>query len=434
MAETDKVQGGETMPETKRRGGLGRFTKGVAIVLIILVIGIVIGYVVVTRNLNAWARSTVQTMGPRFIGVDVAVDEMSVQPLIGGGGIKGLTVANPEGFRKPHLAEVGEGSLHIDIWSLLRKPVVVHTLEARDASAVVEVTGGRNNIVVVYQTLADRLGKISAGDAAAAPEAEPGAPEGGGGTPPVSIGKLALHGGSILLLPEGDSKGIVLTAEKGEVSTVTGLVVLSNVTVSSPAGYEDPHAMVIDEIRIQTDPATLFADTIVIESINIDGVRAVYATGTGGNNILLIQKKIEEIEQTLVLGEGEGTKELVIRELNITGAEAKLSALVFKAMPVKPTLRVPDIHLENVRGDSVANTLLSVSQQIFPAFAGAGESLASKVGEVVGKGAEKAVEGVQKVGETIGEGGKKVGEGVKKGLEGLGEGIGGLFGGDKSEE
>ncbi len=136
--------------------------------LIALVIIVVLAVLGLTLFLDRAIKAGVETIGPKVVGVDVKLRSVSLSPLSGSGGLKGLVVANPPGFKTPWAINVGSASLALEPRSLLSDKIIVKSISV-DAPQITFETDLRAN----------NLSKILANvqGAASGSGQEPGKPE-----------------------------------------------------------------------------------------------------------------------------------------------------------------------------------------------------------------------------------------------------------------
>ncbi len=95
-------------------------------VLVVLAAG---AFAFVAVNLNGWVEDAIETYGPDYTGTAVTVDSVSLSPFTGAGEVRGLTVANPEGYEGDYAMRVGRMALTIQLASVFSDPVVIEVLD-----------------------------------------------------------------------------------------------------------------------------------------------------------------------------------------------------------------------------------------------------------------------------------------------------------------
>ncbi|GAB4144583.1 MAG: hypothetical protein Tsb0016_14170 [Sphingomonadales bacterium] len=67
---------------------------------------------------------------------------------------------------------------------------------------------------------------------------------------------------------------------------------ISGLEIGNPAGFSQANVLELREIAIDVEPASLFENTIVINSIALREPRLLYEIGKGGSNLKALQKNI----------------------------------------------------------------------------------------------------------------------------------------------
>ncbi len=140
--------------------------KKVLLALLILVLG---GGVFAYLNYENGIRRGIEIAGSRALGTNVTVSGVSVSPFTGEGSIRGLTIANPEGFDAPYAMELGGLDVSINTASILSDVIEINLIQIDDAKITYETTLVRDNIRAL-------LANLPNSDAAPVVEATPDAP------------------------------------------------------------------------------------------------------------------------------------------------------------------------------------------------------------------------------------------------------------------
>ena len=120
----------------------------IAVVVLLVVIVIAVGLF-----LDGAIKRGVETYGPQLTKVSVKLDGITVSILSGSGGIKGLVVGNPEGYRTASAISVGNASLALSPGSLLADKVVIKHVHVE--APVITFEGGlrENNLSKIVDNL-----------------------------------------------------------------------------------------------------------------------------------------------------------------------------------------------------------------------------------------------------------------------------------------
>jgi hypothetical protein len=378
------------------------------VLLALLVLGSIGAY-----YLDTIARETVLSYGPEATGVPVRLGSLEVS-LTGSLRLTDLVLGTPEGYQAPYSIRIEELTAAASPLALLGGSLAVDSFSLRGVEMNCETGPGRSNISEIQDHLraflaARGYGAGTEGEAAGAPlgvlvdegRAERitvrfNTPQSGGRGPEVHIKEMTVRA----------------TAERVE-------KVLTGLTVSNPPRFSDNPAIEAETVTIQADPRTVLAETLVIESIEVDQVRALYETSVTGSNITHIQGYVDGFVRTMSRREeGDPTQRVLIRDFRLTHARATLSPSLLQGKVGVP-VPVPSMHFEEIEGASLAAALRALIDKVMPGFEGAGSGLLEGL-KTVG---DAATTGGKALGGAVLEGGKALGgaavEGVKK--------LGGLF-------
>lgn len=144
----------------------------IAIVLVVLVI---IAGALVGIFLDSIVKKGIETVGPQVTKVSIKLDDVKISALSGGGGVKGMVIGNPEGYKMDYAIKVGEASLSVDPKSLLSDKIVVHYIRV-DAPEI-NLEGGLkdNNLTKILANIQAFTATEGSTNAPAAGEKKSGA-------------------------------------------------------------------------------------------------------------------------------------------------------------------------------------------------------------------------------------------------------------------
>jgi uncharacterized protein involved in outer membrane biogenesis len=120
-----------------------------------LVVVLAVLAIVALFFLGPLVKKTVNTLGPKLLGVPVAVKHVAIQPLIGSLRLEGMTIGNPEGYSPDSLFSLKEVRVKINIASLPGNgPIVIEELAIIEPQVAYEVAGGKSNLEALTAKLA----------------------------------------------------------------------------------------------------------------------------------------------------------------------------------------------------------------------------------------------------------------------------------------
>lgn len=97
-------------------------------IIVALVVVVAIVVVIGLRNLDTLVEAAIESVGPMVTKTDVQVDSVHIELTEGRGEIRGLSVANPEGFSSDPILRVGNVVLDILPGSITEDVVVVEEI------------------------------------------------------------------------------------------------------------------------------------------------------------------------------------------------------------------------------------------------------------------------------------------------------------------
>jgi len=127
--------------------------KKLAIVFGSLVILLVVAVVVVFMSIDAIAKTAIERGSTYALGVQTTLDSADIGILSGEFRMKGLNVANPEGFTSDTFFRLGEGFVAVSLGSLRQDTVELPTLALSGVQMNLEKKGGSSNFGVITDNL-----------------------------------------------------------------------------------------------------------------------------------------------------------------------------------------------------------------------------------------------------------------------------------------
>jgi hypothetical protein len=126
----------------KQKSSVKKWIGIIALVLIALIVVVV--YCVMNR-LDSIAKIAIEKYGSQAIGTAVHVESVSIYPRSGSAFIRGVTIANPNGFTNPEAFKINAISVKMNIRSLAKSVWIIDEIFLRASEIFVEVN--KNGIV-----------------------------------------------------------------------------------------------------------------------------------------------------------------------------------------------------------------------------------------------------------------------------------------------
>lgn len=131
-----------------------KMIKRIVVLLIVVVVGAgVIGYITIDKL----TKAGIEQGGTYAMGVDTKLDGVHLGLLSGSLSMKGLSVANPEGFKSDYFLSMEDGSVQVSLGSLMSDKIVIPSLTLNGIDIALEKDKGTSN----YQVILDNLAKLS---------------------------------------------------------------------------------------------------------------------------------------------------------------------------------------------------------------------------------------------------------------------------------
>jgi hypothetical protein len=143
-------------------------------------------------SLDARVARAIEEQGTRIVGTRVRVDSVHIELAAGRGTIRGVRIANPEGFSAADAISLAEIELAIDARSLRERPFRITQVRVGDSVVHFEISeDGASNIGRITRNVARSSGERAGGPA---PRGQPMR---------FAIGEFAFAGGEIFLARPG---------------------------------------------------------------------------------------------------------------------------------------------------------------------------------------------------------------------------------------
>lgn len=187
---------------------MNKALKIIAVLVACVVVLIAGGVIFLVLSVNSVARTGIERGGTYALGVPTTVDGAKVGLLSGKFSLRGLTVANPEGYTSPNFFTLGTGAVQVSYESLQSDTVELPTLTLETVRANLEKKGGVAN----YKTILENVKRVTGSDS----EPKPTTPQ---DEKKLVINELIIRDVIVTLelFGAGDGPGAVLN----KVSTVT---------------------------------------------------------------------------------------------------------------------------------------------------------------------------------------------------------------------
>ncbi len=131
--------------------------KLIKIVVVLLVL-LVVAVFVASFFIGSIIKTGVETVGPKVAKVPIKLDSASLSMLGGSGGMSGLVVGNPEGYKTDSAIKVGKVSLAVVPGSVLSDKIVIKSVEVRSPEITLEGGLSENNLTKIQKNIQEFTG------------------------------------------------------------------------------------------------------------------------------------------------------------------------------------------------------------------------------------------------------------------------------------
>jgi hypothetical protein len=226
-----------------------------------------------------------------------------------------------------------------------------------------------------------------------------------------------------------------------DLDVTNGKTALQGFIVGNPSGFKTDSAFELGNIAVQVDTSSLDADTIVINSVAINGPKITYELGDGGSNVDAIKRNVDTYAKQFSSGDSAASssqdsgpqKKIIIERLTITDGRINVSAPFLDGKSLGsdlPTITLTDIGKDS-GGANPADVIKRVIDEMTKGVGGAISGLnlddlrkqaTAKAQEAIDKatsGASNAVKSATEGAGTAGEAASGAADDASKAIKGL---------------
>lgn len=218
-----------------------------------------------------------------------------------------------------------------------------------------------------------------------------------------------------------------------DLDVTNGKTALSGFVVGNPAGFKTPSAFELGDIAVQVDTSSLDSDTIVINSVTINGPKVTYELGDGGSNVDAIKRNVDTYAKKFSSGGSSSTsedagpqKKIIIERLTITDGNVSVSAPFLDGKKIGSDL--PSITLTDIGKDSggaspaevIKRVIDEMTKGVGSAISGLNlDDLANQATAKAKEALDQATSGASDAVKSATEGAGSAGDEASKAIKGL---------------
>ena len=218
--------------------------------------------------------------------------------------------------------------------------------------------------------------------------------------------------------------GVKTQVAKADLSLLGGTLSLESLEVANPEGFETDYLLAIGGCSTKVKIGSLFSDTIVVETILLEGLTLTIEQKGLTSNLETVLKNIEKMKKEPSEKKDEAEekpgKRLSVERVEIVDAGARIKLLPIPGQADVLEIKLAPIVLEDITPDrNRAELAGTVFREVLLAVAGAAvEAGGDKLPAGLRQGLDQAISGLEEVIGTVREqisenAGKALGEGVK---------------------
>jgi uncharacterized protein involved in outer membrane biogenesis len=141
---------------------------------------------------------------------------------------------------------------------------------------------------------------------------------------------------------------VPITLEGVSLSLFSGSGKVKGLFVGNPEGYKTPSAIRVGQASLSLQPGSVFADKVIIKSVQVEAPEVTFETDLKGNNLSKLLANVQAAtggsEPSGAKGKGSG-KKLQVNEFLIRNGKLNVS---IPGLGKSATVPLPEIHLTNL--------------------------------------------------------------------------------------
>lgn len=155
-------------------------------------------------------------------------------------------------------------------------------------------------------------------------------------------------------------------------SIFSGSGKIKGLVVGNPPGYKTPAAIQVGSASLAVQPGSVFADKVVIHSINVQAPEITFETDLKGNNLSKIMANLDETTggstsaKPADSAQKKASKKLQVDDFLITGGKIHVSVTALGGQSA--TVPLPEIHLTGLGQGPDGITAAELSKRVLQAI------------------------------------------------------------------
>jgi|ERR1044071_2165560 uncharacterized protein involved in outer membrane biogenesis len=166
---------------------------------------------------------------------------------------------------------------------------------------------------------------------------------------------------------------------------LSGSCKIGGLVVGNPQGYKSPSAIRVGTVSVAVEPASLLADKIIVNSINMQAPEVTFETDLRQNNLSKILSNLDETSggtnPPAQPKEAGSMKKLEVDDFVISGGKIRVVVSTFSGKTA--TAALPEIHLKDLGKGPDGITVAELSRRVLQALEqGAAQAAAGAIADL----------------------------------------------------
>jgi uncharacterized protein involved in outer membrane biogenesis len=153
--------------------------------------------------------------------------------------------------------------------------------------------------------------------------------------------------------------GVPMHIGKLNLSLTDGTLGIDNLTIDNPDGFNTPYLMKVTAFNIKLKPSSLIAETVEIQSMELDGLEINVEQNFANSNIFTVGGKLQQQRGEQAKQGDRGEKKVKAGSVSIKNVKANLKISALGQTIANSSIQVPPIELKDIGSDNAQGVLLS---------------------------------------------------------------------------
>jgi uncharacterized protein involved in outer membrane biogenesis len=153
--------------------------------------------------------------------------------------------------------------------------------------------------------------------------------------------------------------GVATHIGKLNLNLAGGTVGIDTLTIDNPNGFSTPYLINVSSFGVKLKPMSLIAETIEIQTVELDGLEINVEQKLANNNILTVGEKLQQRSGEQAKQGDRGEKKVKAGYVSIKNVKANVRLSAFGQAIANTSVQVPSIELKDIGSDNAQGVLMS---------------------------------------------------------------------------